>query len=67
MSLSSILIKSNCPIIVGRLNRINNEEYLIEISNNGIPFKYIEINQIEEWGKYPVVIDDQSFIDSLPN
>jgi predicted transcriptional regulator with HTH domain len=62
---------SDWPIVVGRLHIINNEDYFIELSDNGIPLTYIENDKIEEWPILPVVVEDESklkpFIDSVPN
>jgi hypothetical protein len=57
------------PILTGRIIVNNDDEYIIECSDNSIPFTYIENDQLECWPDLPVVVDDikilQPFIDSV--
>ncbi|CAF1338068.1 unnamed protein product [Rotaria sordida] len=59
------------PIVVGRLCITDNEHYSIELSDNPIPFTYVENDELERWPILPVAIDDrtilQSFVDSVPS
>ncbi|CAF3080957.1 unnamed protein product [Rotaria sp. Silwood2] len=62
---------SRWPIVAGRLHITDNEHYLIELSDNPIPFTYIENEELERWPILPVVVDDQTilqpFVDSVPS
>ncbi len=57
------------PILIGHLLIDDNDQYIIECSDNSIPLTYIENNQLECWPDLPVVVDDmtilQPFIDSV--
>ncbi|CAF1410464.1 unnamed protein product [Adineta ricciae] len=56
------------PILTGRII-VNDDEYMIECSDNSVPFNYIENNELECWPDLPVVVDDKAilepFIDSV--
>ncbi|CAF3703278.1 unnamed protein product [Rotaria sordida] len=45
------------PILAGRV-LINEDQYLIEFSDQPIPFTYIENDQLEYWPNLRVVVDD---------
>ena len=57
------------PILTGRIIIENDDQYIIECSDNSIPFTYIENDQLKCWPDLPVVVDDttilQPFIDSV--
>jgi hypothetical protein len=57
------------PILTGRLIVDNDDQYIIECSDNSIPFTYTENDQLKCWPDLPVVVDDttilQPFIDSI--
>ncbi|CAF1453970.1 unnamed protein product [Rotaria sordida] len=59
------------PIVVGRLCIIDNEHYSIELSDNPIPFTYVENDELERWPILPVAVGDrtilQPFVDSVPS
>ncbi|UJR34828.1 hypothetical protein I4U23_027609 [Adineta vaga] len=56
------------PILTGRII-VNDNQYMIECSDNSIPFNYTENSELECWPDLPVVIDDKTilepFIDSV--
>lgn len=62
---------SRWPIVAGRIHVIDNEKYVIELSDKSIPFTYIENEGLEVWPVLPVVIDNRSiiepFVDSVPS
>ncbi|CAF1571036.1 unnamed protein product, partial [Didymodactylos carnosus] len=55
-------------ILTGRIV-VDDDQYIIECSDNPIPFTYTENDQLEYWPDLPVVVDDktkvQPFIDSV--
>ena len=62
---------SRWPIVAGRVHVIDNEKYVIELSDKSIPFIYIENEEMEGWPVLPVVIDNRSmvepFVESVPS
>lgn len=56
------------PILAGRV-LVDDDQYLIELSDQPIPFTYAENHELEYWPNLPVVIDDvkigEPFIDMV--
>ncbi|CAF4625677.1 unnamed protein product, partial [Rotaria sp. Silwood2] len=50
------------PILTGRILVGNDDQYLIEFTDNSIPFTYTENDHLERWPELPVVVDDMTFI-----
>jgi len=57
------------PIVTGHLLIDENDQYIIECSDNSIPLTYTENDQLICWPDLPVIVDDmtilQPFIDSV--
>ncbi|UJR06831.1 hypothetical protein I4U23_011119 [Adineta vaga] len=59
------------PLVAGRFLLLNNTQYIIEMSDNGIPFSFVENNELIQWPtNLNVVLDSaegrlQMFIDEV--
>ena len=58
------------PILTGRiLHNDDDDQHVIEFSDNSVPLTYVEDVQVERWPDLPVVVDDaaklQPFINSV--
>lgn len=40
---------SACPLVAGRFLKHDNDQYFIELSDNGIPVTYVEDQELKEW------------------
>ena len=60
------------PLVAGRFLVINQNEYIIEMSDNGIPFSFLENEQLDQWSLHPNVLLDsaneelRNFVDQVP-
>ena len=60
------------PLVTGRFLLPNTNEYVIEMSDNGIPFSFVENDQLDRWSLHPNVLLDsaneelQTFVDAIP-
>lgn len=60
------------PLVAGRFLVINQNDYVIEMSDNGIPFSFVENEQLDQWPLSSNVLLDSTneelpnFVDQIP-